>query len=193
MDTLCGGSPPPLPSAPLMHASSEAALLGLLNEHRSLGNAKARQLLGLDEAAYESLKAELLDKGMIAQGRGRGGSIRLAHTGLATLQRGPTGRAGHQPGPHNNSNNATPEPAEPKGERDGRATPGPGEPTGKRGRKARLVHGEPSKKNGSTGLATLQRGPTKNAGLEPGEPTSSKKQRATLERGAPSKQRATLE
>src|SRR5690606_2072415 len=97
------------------------------------------------------------------------------------------------PGPHNNSNNATPEPAEPKGERDGRATPGPGEPTGKRGRKARLVHGEPSKKNGSTGLATLQRGPTKNAGLEPGEPTSSKKQRATLERGAPSKQRATPE
>lgn len=39
-----------------MHASTEAALLGLLNEHRSLGNAKARQLLGLDESVYESLK-----------------------------------------------------------------------------------------------------------------------------------------
>lgn len=39
-----------------MPASSEAALLSLLQEHHSLGNAKARQLLGLDEGAYESLK-----------------------------------------------------------------------------------------------------------------------------------------
>ncbi|MBZ0205709.1 MAG: type I restriction-modification system subunit M [Flavobacteriales bacterium] len=61
-----------------MPASTEAALIALLNEHQSLGNGKARELLGLDEAAYESLKAELLAKGLIATGRGRGGSIKLA-------------------------------------------------------------------------------------------------------------------
>ncbi|MGB3525686.1 MAG: class I SAM-dependent DNA methyltransferase [Flavobacteriales bacterium] len=61
-----------------MHASTEAALVALLNEHPSLGNAKARELLGLDEAAYESLKAEMLAKGLIALGRGRGGSLKLA-------------------------------------------------------------------------------------------------------------------
>ena len=63
---------------PSMSEKLEAALIGLLNEHPSLGNGKARELLGLDEAAYESLKAELLTKGLIATGRGRGGSIRLA-------------------------------------------------------------------------------------------------------------------
>lgn len=61
-----------------MSEKLEAALIGLLNEHQSLGNGKARELLGLDEAAYESLKAELLAKGLIATGRGRGGSIKLA-------------------------------------------------------------------------------------------------------------------
>ncbi|MDX9749719.1 MAG: N-6 DNA methylase [Flavobacteriales bacterium] len=60
-----------------MSHDPEAALLGLLNEHPSLGNAKARQLLGLDETTYESLKARLLAQGLIATGRGRGGSIRL--------------------------------------------------------------------------------------------------------------------
>lgn len=66
-----------------MPASSEAALLSLLQEHRSLGNAKARQLLGLDEAAYESLKAELIAKGLVATGRGRGGSIKLVEPSKA--------------------------------------------------------------------------------------------------------------
>jgi type I restriction enzyme M protein len=61
-----------------MSASTEAALLSLLNEHQSLGNGKARELLGLDEAAYESLKAEMLAKGLIALGRGRGESLKLA-------------------------------------------------------------------------------------------------------------------
>lgn len=67
-----------LPFLPRMTISTEAALLGLLNEHPSLGNAKARQLLGLDETTYESLKARLLAQGLIATGRGRGGSIKLA-------------------------------------------------------------------------------------------------------------------
>lgn len=61
-----------------MSETTEAALIALLNEHQSLGNGKARELLCLDEAAYESLKAEMLAKGLIATGRGRGGSIKLA-------------------------------------------------------------------------------------------------------------------
>lgn len=64
----------------------KAALLGLLREHDSLGNTKARSLLGLNEAAYQSLKTELLAEGLIATGRGRGGSIKL--TGSAELQLG---------------------------------------------------------------------------------------------------------
>lgn len=75
---------------PTMPASTEAALLALLNEHESLGNGKARELLGLDEAAYENLKADLLDKGLIATGRGRGGSIKLAE---------PSGRKAAEPKP----------------------------------------------------------------------------------------------
>jgi type I restriction enzyme M protein len=54
------------------------ALLDLLAKNLSLGNAKARELLGLNEAAYESLKAEMLGEGKIVLGRGRGGSIKLA-------------------------------------------------------------------------------------------------------------------
>jgi hypothetical protein len=63
-----------------MHASSHAreSFLSLLAEHGSLGNAKARELLGLDAEAYESLKASLLAEELIVLGRGRGGSIRLA-------------------------------------------------------------------------------------------------------------------
>ena len=61
-----------------MSETTEAALLALLNEHESLGNGKARELLGLDEAAYENLKADMLAKGLIDLGRGRGGSLKLA-------------------------------------------------------------------------------------------------------------------
>ncbi|MCO6481512.1 MAG: N-6 DNA methylase [Flavobacteriales bacterium] len=53
------------------------ALLALLAETPSLGNQKARQLLDLDEASYERVKAELLAQGKIKAGRGRGGSIQL--------------------------------------------------------------------------------------------------------------------
>lgn len=73
-----------------MSESTEADLIGLLNEHQSLGNGKARELLGLDEAAYESLKAELLAKGLIATGRGRGGSIRLVDQSIARSTDQPT-------------------------------------------------------------------------------------------------------
>ena len=105
----------------------ENELLALLGEHHSLGNGKARELLGCDEATYEQVKQSLLASGQVAQGRGRGGSIKLAegHTGLATLQRGQN------------------EPAAPE----------PSQPSSKRGRKATghatLQRGNSAKNNGS--------------------------------------------
>jgi type I restriction enzyme M protein len=96
-------------------------LLALLNEHRSLGNGKARALLGLSEADYEALKADLLAQGLITTGRGRGGSIQP--TGSAGLQPNsngrfqPTGSAGLQPGP-SGSNGSIP-PTEPAGHQSG--------------------------------------------------------------------------
>jgi type I restriction enzyme M protein len=112
-----------------MPASSEAALLSLLQEHRSLGNAKARQLLGLDEAAYEQVKQALVAKGQVALGRGRGGSIRLAQlngqeakepTGLLTAEQMP------EPKPYPRSGSGRGRPpgrrASPSAEKPGRRT-----------------------------------------------------------------------
>lgn len=59
-------------------------LVRLLNEHGTLGNGKARALLGCTEAAYETLKQALLEQGTIVQGRGRGGSIRLVDGAVPT-------------------------------------------------------------------------------------------------------------
>ncbi|MEZ4740243.1 MAG: class I SAM-dependent DNA methyltransferase [Flavobacteriales bacterium] len=61
--------------------ASAAQLLALLGEHRSLGNGKARQLLGWDETTYEEVKQALVAKGLVAIGRGRGGSIALVGDG----------------------------------------------------------------------------------------------------------------
>jgi type I restriction enzyme M protein len=59
------------------HAQQEQELIALLQEHTSLGNGKARQILGWDEATYEQVKQALVASGQVAQGRGRGGSISL--------------------------------------------------------------------------------------------------------------------
>jgi type I restriction enzyme M protein len=56
----------------------EQQLLDLLHQHPSLGNAKARELLQWSESQYEVVKANLVLQGLIIQGRGRGGSIKLA-------------------------------------------------------------------------------------------------------------------
>lgn len=58
--------------------ANEEKLLALLREQGSLGNAKARELLGMDQAAYEQLRERLVARGLLILGRGRGGSIRLA-------------------------------------------------------------------------------------------------------------------
>ena len=70
----------------------EQKLLDLLAEHESLGNGKARELLGWQEATYERIKDSLLAKGLVALGRGRGGSIRLSSP--------PGGPPGSRPAPH---------------------------------------------------------------------------------------------
>lgn len=46
----------------------------------SSGNGKLRALLGWDEANYDSVKAALIEKGMVVPGKGRGGSVALAGT-----------------------------------------------------------------------------------------------------------------
>jgi hypothetical protein len=58
-------------------AKPEQQLLDLLQQHNSLGNGKARELLGLDEALYEQDKGSLVAAGQVVLGRGRGGSTRL--------------------------------------------------------------------------------------------------------------------
>ena len=57
------------------------ALVDLLTEHGSLGNGKAREMLGWDEETYTLAKEGLYAQGLVAFGRGRGGSIRLAEPG----------------------------------------------------------------------------------------------------------------
>jgi type I restriction enzyme M protein len=54
-------------------------LLALLTQHGGLGNTRARQLLGWDEATYDRVKQALVASGQVALGRGRGGTIRLAN------------------------------------------------------------------------------------------------------------------
>jgi type I restriction enzyme M protein len=51
----------------------------------SAGNGKLRELLGWDEPTYESVRASLVAKGRLQPGRGRGGSISLAHTSSTAL------------------------------------------------------------------------------------------------------------
>jgi len=57
-------------------AKPEQQLLDLLKQHDSLGNGRARELLGWDADTYEAVKKSLLAKDLIMQGRGRGGSIK---------------------------------------------------------------------------------------------------------------------
>jgi hypothetical protein len=60
------------------HRADEQQLLDLLTQHQSLGNGKARALLGWDVATYATARQGLLAKGLLVSGRGRGGSSRLA-------------------------------------------------------------------------------------------------------------------
>lgn len=64
-----------------MNNDHERLLLTLLRHNGSLGNGKARELLGWDEATYEQVKQALVASGQVAIGRGRGDSISLVATG----------------------------------------------------------------------------------------------------------------
>ncbi len=46
-----------------------------------LGNGKLRDLLGWDEATYDTVKRPLIATGQLQSGRGRGGSVSLAGSG----------------------------------------------------------------------------------------------------------------
>lgn len=59
--------------------TEEQQLLALLHGHDGpIGNGKAREQLGWDEDTYAMAKEGLYAQGLVAFGRGRGGSIRLA-------------------------------------------------------------------------------------------------------------------
>ncbi|MFN7898943.1 MAG: N-6 DNA methylase [Synechococcaceae cyanobacterium] len=53
----------------------------------SAGNGKLRQQLGWDEATYDTVKAALIEKGILVPGRGRGGSVALAENPSAPRPR----------------------------------------------------------------------------------------------------------
>jgi len=60
----------------------------------SAGNGRLRDMLEWDEATYDTVKALLLNRGLIVPGRGRGGSVALTDADGAS---GPTGRSGERP------------------------------------------------------------------------------------------------
>jgi type I restriction enzyme M protein len=79
-------------------AKPEQQLLDLMKQHDSLGNGKARELLGWDEALYEQVKGSLVAAGEVVLGRGRGGSIRLAEaSAVASAKAEPSGQQANRP------------------------------------------------------------------------------------------------
>ena len=50
----------------------------------SAGNVRLREVLEWDDAAYNSVKAALVNRGLIVPGRGRGGSVALAEEGTSS-------------------------------------------------------------------------------------------------------------
>jgi type I restriction enzyme M protein len=69
------GSPGPITD---QEALKEELLGALEALGGSAGNGRLRELLGWEEAPYETVKASLLDSGRVRPGRGRGGSVSLA-------------------------------------------------------------------------------------------------------------------
>ncbi len=70
--------------------AGEERLLALVQAHGSLGNGRAQELLGLGPEAYAAAKEGLYAQGLVAYGRGRGGSIKVAEgQGLQVAHRVP--------------------------------------------------------------------------------------------------------
>ncbi len=57
----------------------------------SAGNGRLRELLAWEEATYDAIKAELLNRGLILPGRGRGGSVALTDAEGASAPAAPPG------------------------------------------------------------------------------------------------------
>ena len=66
-----------IPSDATLDEHASALLAKLRELGGSSGNQSLREALGWDEAVYTSVRQVLLDKGLVATGRGRGGSLRL--------------------------------------------------------------------------------------------------------------------
>jgi type I restriction enzyme M protein len=132
-----------------MMEAHEAQLLALLAEHRSLGNGKARELLGWDEVTYAQVKEALVAKGQVAQGRGRGGSIALVAGGLEAKRPERLEAAEPVGLPANGLPATMPPPVTYPMAKRGRGRPPLGSPGSSPAKKATLERGEPSKKNGS--------------------------------------------
>lgn len=86
-----------------MSKGAEEQLLDLLQEHGSLGNGKARELLDWDEDTYNMAKDGLIAQGLVAIGRGRGGSIRLAEPISRAAERPLSQKASEPTGLRSNS------------------------------------------------------------------------------------------
>ena len=65
----------------------------------SAGNGKLRELLGWDEATYETVKQGLMASGQLQTGRGRGGSVSLAGSGNGHESKPRITPAAASPGP----------------------------------------------------------------------------------------------
>jgi hypothetical protein len=56
-------------------AEDSKTFLSALRRVESIGNARLRETLGWNEGRYWKVHADLFEKGKIAKGRGRGGSV----------------------------------------------------------------------------------------------------------------------
>lgn len=64
---------------------SQKLLSEVPSDGSAIGNIKLRDMLGWDEARYQAARQSLLDEGVLATGRGRGGSV--ARTALPSVPR----------------------------------------------------------------------------------------------------------
>ena len=96
-----------LPGMPMDAAADQARLLEQVPaDGDSIGNGSLRAALGWDEARYETARDALVSQGILAKGRGRGGSVRLVSAAVGAVP------AGGQDAPVIEADEASPPPAQ---------------------------------------------------------------------------------
>ncbi len=118
----------------------EVPLLALLKKRGSVGETLAMSSLGITKEEWDSLKQRLLDQGLAARGKGRGGPL--------VWKEGTMGTAAEPIGPTANGLPAAMPPPVPYPTAK-RGRPPLGSPGTSPAKKATRERGEPSKKNGS--------------------------------------------